>query len=319
MKLAWSFAALASARLGDETALSEDRIWTADVTDYQAFTLDADNPTASWSVPVFPDASGYDRYLPNKYYRIYVTVPEKKSISVSFANFDVEEADVNGECNLDAAIIINGPDGNAELARYCGNDPKSNSIEVEPVFGTREDMTLVFKTNENTVVHRGFTATFTLIDLPENVLAWNMINNAFENLKTEVFNGHGHRQDHIQNKKSAHMQKIMERFVWMKDHSSVDPPCTKKAMPGTGDDFMQPTTDFSDPCAALGNFVDSIRTFHYAYVCMDGISLADKVPGETKKERRARKMKRPSVAVKMLHRQKKFLTDKKFHAMGCLL
>ena len=97
-------------------------------------------------------------------------------------------------------MVFNGPDGNAELARYCGNEP------VADVTGTRQDLTLVFKTNENSVVHRGFTATFTTVSIPENLLAWNKINNAFEDLKSEVFDGHDHFKEHLQTKKVSLMR-----------------------------------------------------------------------------------------------------------------
>ncbi|CAG5080179.1 Oidioi.mRNA.OKI2018_I69.PAR.g9497.t1.cds [Oikopleura dioica] len=300
MKIAWTLAALASARgLGEE---EDQRIWSPDLTEAQITQNLQIGETFSWSVPVFPDGNGDPRYLPNQYYRIYVTVPENTAVKLSFgAVFDVEEPGITNQCTNDAAIVFNGPDGNYELGRYCGNSLP------EPVFGTRQDMTLVFKTNENSVVHEGFTATFEVIDLEEHVISWNLIHNAFEDLKSEIFEGHDHKRDHIQDKKAIHFQRIYNRFAWMSIHSRSDGQCAVPAVP-TSEGFIPPTSDYSDPCYAIGNFIHSIRSFHAAYVCQDNI------PMDAENRRKI-----PSKTLRMLKTQEDNFTNKKFHAMGCLL
>jgi len=256
---------------------------------------------------------GLIQYLPNQYYRVYVTVPEGNAIELSFENFDVEEDGIENECENDVAIVFNGPDGNYELGRYCGiNEPPV-------IFGTRQDMTLVFKTNENDVNHNGFKATFTMKVLDEPTLAWNNILNTFDELKATIFAGHDHIRTHLQNKKALFFNRIFSQFVWMGDYGALE--CDRPADVGTGVDFTPPTSDFSDPCFALGDFIDSIRSFHYAYVCMDNLypQIYTPTPGETKEERRDRMKKIPSKAKRMLYKQKVAFTDQKFHAMGCLL
>ena len=170
---------------------ADDRIWTPDTTFREEVALTL-GQTHTWTVPV-SEVDG--KYFANQYYRIYVTSPVNTAIRVSFgSSFDVELPDVTG-CSNDAAMVFNGPDGNNEMARYCGG------AVPEPVLGTRQDMTLVFKSNENELRHGGFTATFEVVDLDQNIIEWNKIHNAYETLKNEVFEEHEHKNENIQNKK----------------------------------------------------------------------------------------------------------------------
>jgi len=258
--------------------------------------------------------SGDDgKYFANQYYRIYVTSPENTAIRVSFgSSFDVELPDVTG-CSNDAAMVFNGPDGNNEMARYCGG------AVPEPVLGTRQDMTLVFKTNENELRHGGFTATFEVVDLDQNIIEWNKIHNAYETLKNEIFEEHDYKNDNIQNKKSNFITRIFRRFVWMKDNSNMI--CASPADVGGPVDFVEPVIDLTtseSTCASLGNFIESIRSFHYSYVCMDNLNF-DVIPGLSREEKRERNSKIPAKTKKMLLNQARQFTDQKFHAMGCLL
>ena len=282
--------------------------------------------------------SGDDgKYLANQYYRIYVTSPENTAIRVSFgSSFDVELPDVTG-CSNDAAMVFNGPDGNNEMARYCGG------AVPEPVLGTRQDMTLVFKTNENELRHGGFTATFEVVDLDQNIIEWNKIHNAYETLKNEIFEEHDYKNDNIQNKKvisrkktsnfstffnfnvfkpifqSNFITRIFRRFVWMKDNSNMI--CASPADVGGPVDFVEPVIDLTtseSTCASLGNFIESIRSFHYSYVCMDNLNF-DVIPGLSREEKRERNSKIPAKTKMMLLNQARQFTDQKFHAMGCLL
>jgi len=314
MKIAWTLATLASARSflsepSDSLLQPDDRIWTPDTTFRDEIALNK-GETHTWTVPV-SEVDG--NYLANQYYRIYVTSPVNTAIRVSFgSSFDVELPDVTG-CNNDAAMVFNGPDGNNEMGRFCG------SSVPEPVLGTRQDMTLVFKTNENELRHGGFTATFEVVDLDQNIIEWNKIHNAFETLKNEIFEEHDHKNENIQNKKANFITRIFARFVWMKDNSQMI--CSQPADVGGPADFIEPVIDLTTPentCTSLGNFIESIRSFHYSYVCMDNLNF-DVIPGLTKAEKRARNSKIPAKTKKMLLNQARQFTDQKFHAMGCLL
>ena len=171
----------------------ESRIWTPDTTARVEFNLVEGALTESWSIPV----DGEGNYFPNQYYRVYVTAPEGYSIRAKIAdNVDIEDAGLGGVCDQDAAIFYNGPDGNFELARLCG--AIANPMDV---VGTRSDMTLVFKSNENVIVKTGMSVTFTAFSEPPNNLAWNSVQNAFEDIKSLVFDGHDHKRDHIQDRK----------------------------------------------------------------------------------------------------------------------
>lgn len=313
MKLAWTLAALASARnflVEPSFSLLEadDRIWEPDFTYKEEIAL-VRGETHEWTVPLDINS----KYLANQYYRIYVTSPENTAIRVSFGNaFDVELADVTG-CNNDAVIVFNGPDGNNEMGRFCGGDVP------EPVLGTRQDMTLVFKTNENELRHAGFRATFEVVELDPNIIEWNKIHNAYETLKNEIFEEHDHKNDNIQNKKANFITRIFRRFVWMKDNSNMV--CDQPADVGSPEDFVEPVIDLSTPestCTSLGTFIESIRSFHYAYVCMDNLNF-DVIPNLSKTAKRERNSKIPAKTKKMLLNQAQQFTDQKFHAMGCLL
>lgn len=309
MKLAWTLATLASARTRRQTTLEpDDRIWMPDTTYRETVAL-ARGQTHEWTVPVGLDGL----YLADQYYRIYVTSPENTAIKVSFgSSFDVELPTITG-CSNDAVMVFNGPDGNNEMARLCGSNVP------EPLTGTRQDMTLVFKTNENALRFGGFTATFEVVDLTQNLIEWNKIHNAYETLKNEIYDEHVHKNPNIQNKKANFITTIFGRFVWMRDHSEMI--CAQPADVGSPSDFVAPVVDLSSPeaiCNTLGNFIESIRSFHYSYVCMDNLNF-DADPTLTKKEKRERNSKIPAKTKKMLFNQARQFTDQKFHAMGCLL
>lgn len=314
MKLISTLLSIASARnflteSSDSLLEADDRIWTPDTTFREEVALTI-GQTHTWTVPVSGDDG---KYFANQYYRIYVTSPENTAIRVSFgSSFDVELPDVTG-CSNDAAMVFNGPDGNNEMARYCGG------AVPEPVLGTRQDMTLVFKTNENELRHGGFTATFEVVDLDQNIIEWNKIHNAYETLKNEIFEEHDYKNDNIQNKKSNFITRIFRRFVWMKDNSNMI--CASPADVGGPVDFVEPVIDLTtseSTCASLGNFIESIRSFHYSYVCMDNLNF-DVIPGLSREEKRERNSKIPAKTKKMLLNQARQFTDQKFHAMGCLL
>lgn len=180
-------------------------------------------------------------------------------------------------------------------------------------------MTLVFKTNENELRHGGFTATFEVVDLDQNIIEWNKIHNAYETLKNEIFEEHEHKNENIQNKKANFITRIFSRFVWMKDHSNMI--CANPADVGGPEDFVEPVIDLTTPentCTSLGTFIESIRSFHYSYVCMDNLNF-DVIPGLSREEKRERNSKIPAKTKKMLLNQARQFTDQKFHAMGCLL
>ena len=73
-------------------------------------------------------------------------------------------------------------------------------------------------------------------------------------------------------------------------------------------DFVPPVVDENAPCETIANFIAGLRSFHYTYVCMDDIDKSDK----------ANRRMIPAKTKAMLKRQEDYLTDQKFHAMGCL-
>ena len=105
----------------------------------------------------------------------------------------------------------------------------------------------------------------------------------------------------------------------MKDHSNMI--CAIPADVGGPEDFVEPVIDLTNPestCSSLGTFIESIRSFHFSYVCMDNLNF-DVVPGQSREEKRERNSKIPAKTKKMLLNQARQFTDQKFHAMGCLL
>ena len=104
------------------------------------------------------------------------------------------------------------------------------------------------------------------------------------------------------------------------EYGDHHPTCEMQADVGSPTDFKAPTTDYSDPCYALGNFIESIRSFHFAYVCQDDLypTIYYPVAGETAQEAKARRSKIPARTKKMLYNQYVAFTNQKFHGMGCL-
>ena len=63
-------------------------------------------------------------------------------------------------------------------------------------------MTVVFKSNENRIVSKGFTVTFTAVELPAKEFAVNAITTAFIEVQSLVYVGHFHKKNpKIHNKK----------------------------------------------------------------------------------------------------------------------
>ena len=63
-------------------------------------------------------------------------------------------------------------------------------------------MTVVFKSNENRIVNKGFTVTFTAVELPPQEFAVNSIMSAFTEIQSLVYVGHAHKNNpKIHNKK----------------------------------------------------------------------------------------------------------------------
>ena len=96
----------------------------------------------------------------------------------------------------DAVLIYDGPDGNNFITDYCG---KSGWDDVP---STAEELTVVFKSNENVITRSGFTVTFKAELLPPAQFAENTIKKAFTEIQSLVHIGHDHKREHLQNKKA---------------------------------------------------------------------------------------------------------------------
>ena len=63
-------------------------------------------------------------------------------------------------------------------------------------------MTVVFKSNENSITNKGFTVTFNAVELPAKEYAVNAITNAYTQVQSLVYEGHQHKKNEkIWNKK----------------------------------------------------------------------------------------------------------------------
>jgi len=265
MKLGLTLASLVAGQRLGPGADPEDRIWVPDPTNQAAVALSENNLSTSFTLPVNPSTGKYD---PNEYVRISATAPDGYKIVASFTNFKLEGADFRGDCRNDAVVIYDGPDGNGELETYCGRDRRAGFTKPD-VSTSANEMTVVFKSNENRIVSKGFTVTFTAVELPAEDFAVNAITNAFNEVQSLVYVGHFHKNNpKIHNKKAAHMQRIFERYAFVFDYTSDN--CAEFAGTGNAADFVAPVIDEDNKCGSVDSLLDSFKSFYTAFGCNDG-------------------------------------------------
>lgn len=266
MKLGLTLASLVAGQRFGPGADPEDRIWVPDPTNtVEPFALTENNLSASFTLPVNPSTNKYD---PDEYVRISATAPDGYKIVASFTNFKLEGTDFRGECTNDAVTIFDGPDGNGQLETYCGRDRRSNFTKPD-VSSSAGEMTVVFKSNENRIVSKGFTVTFTAVELPAQEFAVNSIMSAFTEIQSFVYVGHAHKNNpKIHNKKADHMQRIFERYAFVFDYTSET--CAEFAGTGNAADFVAPVVDEDNKCGSVDSLLDSFKSFYTAFGCNDG-------------------------------------------------
>ena len=173
MKLSFAFAAFAYANQVDE------KVWLEDPS--QTFSKELSESTLTWNWEV-PKVDG--KYEKDQYLRVSVSAPIGYTIQVSFSNFFLENKSLDGKCSHDVALVYDGLDGGDLAAAYCGTGDKA------AVMSTSNQLTVVFKSDENHVVGGGFGATFEAIATPRYKSAWIEIEEAFKVIKSDVFKGH---------------------------------------------------------------------------------------------------------------------------------
>lgn len=264
MKLGSTLLSLVAARgslFGD--APTDERIWVADTTLEQEFILTESNLEATYDLPQNP-ATG--KYYTDQYVRLSAKAPEGYAVRAKFTNFAVESGNWKGECKNDAVILFDGPDGNNFIKDYCGK----NKARTKPdVVSSQEELTVVFKSNENTIVDKGFTVTFVAEKLPAKQFAMNRIVKSFGETQSIVFTKHGHKKNQkLIYKKAQHMQRIFERFAFVFDRTSDS--CSSFAGTGDENDFIPPVITDSDPCGSVTSLMTSLGSFWNAFACLDG-------------------------------------------------
>jgi len=265
MKLGLSLASLVAGQrfLPESPVQPDDRIWVPDPTNSVSYTLTEDSLVKSFDLPVNPSTG---KYGPNEYVRISATAPDGYKIVAAFTNFRLEGTDFRGDCTNDAVTIYDGPDGNGLLTSYCGRNRQKTKPDVS---SSANEMTVVFKSNENAIVNRGFTVTFTAVPLPAVEAAQNSIVSAFIQIQSLVYEGHQHkRNEKIWNKKADLMQRIFERYAFVFDYTSDS--CTEFAGTGNAGDFVAPVINSDNRCGTVDSLLDSFKSFYTAFGCNDG-------------------------------------------------
>ncbi|CAG5102277.1 Oidioi.mRNA.OKI2018_I69.chr1.g226.t1.cds [Oikopleura dioica] len=254
MKLFLPILSLASAQT------EQDRVWNPDTTLKVDLALTTDALTSSWSVP---RVNGV--YEPNQYQRVTVTAPSGYKIRVDFSNFNLQGQTYSGGCSNDAAIIFDGPDGNNELTKYCGRGNR-NSLT-----STGTTLTVVFKSNEDTIVDSGFNALFTAVPLPSSAVAWTSITDAFNSLSSTIFTAYDSTNLNKQSRKATRFMKYMGIIANFQDRSPSS--CNDFAGTGHAGSFTPPVID-GNVCNSLKSFFDAVMSYHDIFVCLDGVDYS---------------------------------------------
>jgi len=300
MKLGLSFASLVAAQRGSLTGfVPDDRIWVPDPTNQVEYTLTENQLVKSFTLPV---NSRTKKYEPNEYVRISATAPEGYKIVAEFTNFKLEGGDFRGQCTKDSVIIYDGPDGNGLLETYCGRN-RRNGFTKPDVSSSANEITVVFKSNENSITNKGFTVTFNAVELPAKEYAVNAITNAYTQVQSLVYEGHQHKKNEkIWNKKSDHMQRIFERYAFVFDYTSDN--CVEFAGTGNAADFQPPVINADNKCGTVDSLMDSFKSFYTAFGCNDGYDFNTDPVGRAFK-----------AYHKRINKDKIRLRTKKFHTM----
>ena len=107
-------------------------------------------------------------------------MPHKLWVSITLlpVSNKLSGGDFRGQCTKDSVIIYDGPDGNGLLETYCGRN-RRNGFTKPDVSSSANEMTVVFKSNENNIVDTGFDVAFTAEPLPQEDDHWNSIVDQF--------------------------------------------------------------------------------------------------------------------------------------------
>ncbi|CAG5103362.1 Oidioi.mRNA.OKI2018_I69.chr1.g738.t1.cds [Oikopleura dioica] len=282
------------------SSLDEVRIWTPDTTARETILLTGPGDIQTYTLPTDPTSGDY---YPDQYIRINVEAPEGFKIVQTFNSFKLDGVGFTNECDQDAVIIYDGPDGNAEAARLCGIDGQDNFSFLS----TNNVMTLVFKSNEDIIVQPGFEAQFEAVELEENEIAWIRIMDAFNTLTSTIFVEHDHKKDHIQTRKTElFKRKFSFNFAWFEEMAADS--CTNWAAAGDSAEFVPIVIDSVNHCVSINNFMTSLRSFYERFVCFD--TYADLKFEE-------QRFRRPKLTNRKLDNLTYRLVEKKFHLMGC--
>jgi len=279
------------------------RIWKADVDERIFKTLTVDALTDSWTLPT--DNSG--KYEPNKYYRMTVNGPDGHKIRADFSRFRLESGGFRGECTNDKVDIFDGTDGNNLITTYCGKGRR------DAVTSTGTTLTVVFKSNENGIVNKGFKVAFTAEPLPEEDVHWNSILTQYESLYNKAFYYEQLGATIAGNKRlrlAKQLTKTMGKFYdfGLKERTNLG--CTNFAGTGVSGDFVAPTIDETDICASLESFFFAVNSYHDAYACLDGLDIGGK--------KATQKKLRPTRIKNVIRKQRRRLYNQKLTDFSCI-